>query len=84
MLDAYGDEENYATEHTSGHGSQAEINTVPASAKTSVDSFKRESETGMPRSPSSDLPLPGRYYTSDDEDHGEPGSATIVRSASAH
>ncbi|BGP37954.1 hypothetical protein JCM10449v2_001881 [Rhodotorula kratochvilovae] len=27
-------------------------------------------------------PMPGRYYTSDDEDEGEPGSATIVRSPS--
>lgn len=82
VLDAYGDEENHAAEHPSDHEPQAETTAVPASAKTSVDSFKRESGTGMPRSPSSDLPLPGRYYTSDDEDHGEPGSATIVRSAS--
>lgn len=82
VLDAYGDEENHAPEHPSGHESQAETTAVPASTKTTVDSFKRGSETGMPRSPSTDLPLPGRYYTSDDEDHGEPGSATIVRSAS--
>lgn len=82
VLDAYGDEENHAPEHPSGHEPQAGTTAVPSSAKTSVDSLKRESGTGMPRSPSSDLPLPGRYYTSDDEDHGEPGSATIVRSAS--
>ncbi|KAK4332809.1 hypothetical protein RTBOTA2_001539 [Rhodotorula toruloides] len=30
-----------------------------------------------------DPPLPGRYYTSEDEDDGEPGSVTIVSSSSA-
>lgn len=43
----------------------------------------RQSRTTKPRVQSAyGGPMPGRYYTSEDEDEGEAGSATIVRSSS--
>ncbi|GAA5862282.1 hypothetical protein JCM3774_004849 [Rhodotorula dairenensis] len=79
VLDLYDDHDPHVEEDCVG--SQG-LSTLPQST-TNDDKVKREGTGGLPRSTSTDLPLPGRYYTSDDEDHGEPGSATIVRSPSS-